>query len=57
MWVFEVDSGAQQMRALAEPGQRRRENRVAAAAQPVGDPLPAPAAVPGPVNEDESVWH
>src|SRR4029077_16446465 len=54
---LQVDPGAQQVRSLAEPGQRRRENRVAAAAQPVGDAQPTPTAMPGAVDEDKSVGH
>src|ERR1700688_307753 len=45
------------MRSLAEPGQGRREHGMAAATQPVGDTLPAPAAVPGAVDQNESVGH
>ncbi len=43
----------EQVRALAEAGERRREHAPAAGFQPVGDEAPAPAAVPGAVDEDE----
>jgi hypothetical protein len=45
------------MRALADASQRRREYRVAFAAQDVSDATPAPTAVPGTVNENERVRH
>src|SRR5262249_8215279 len=48
-----IDAGMQQMRTLAEAGQRRRERIMTSRAQPVGNPLPAPAAVPRAVDEDE----
>src|ERR1700730_2649913 len=41
------------MLALAEPGLCRREHLMAGRAQPVRDPAPAPAAVPGAVNQHE----
>ena len=46
----ERDLRAHQVRALAEPGQRRREDLVAAALQQIGDAAPAPAAVPRAVD-------
>jgi hypothetical protein len=45
----------QQMLALAEPGLRRGEHKVAGAAQPVRDPAPAPSAMPGAVNQHEGL--
>src|SRR6266700_4830863 len=41
------------MLALAEPGLRWREHLVSGGAQPVRNPAPAPAAVPGAVNQHE----
>ena len=49
----EIDAGAQQVRALAEAGERRGEHLVPARSQPVDDAPPGPAAMPGAVNEDE----
>jgi hypothetical protein len=53
----EVNARPQQMRALAQPGQRRRENRVAIEAKPIGDAPPAPAAMPGAVHQHKGVGH
>ena len=44
---------AEQVGAVGEPGQRGREHPVAGSLQPGGDGRPAPAAMPGPVDEDE----
>ena len=41
------------VRAVADAGQRRREYLVTLLLQQVGDAPPAPAAMPGAVNEDE----
>ena len=48
----EVDAGLQQMRALAEAGQG-----MAVVTQAIGDPPPAPAAVPRAVHQHKSVSH
>ena len=53
----EVDAGLQQMRALAEAGQGRGENSMAVVTQAIGDPPPAPAAVPRAVHQHKSVSH
>src|SRR5689334_25362407 len=53
----EVDAGLQQMRAFAEAGQGRGENGMAVAAEAIGDPPPAPAAVPCAVHQHKSVSH
>jgi hypothetical protein len=53
----EIDTRRQQMRALAQPGQRRRKNNVAIAAKPIGDAPPAPAAMPSTVNQHKGVGH
>ena len=52
-WVSRSTCAAGEMRALAEAGQRRRVDAVAGGAQPLGDALPHPVALPGAVNEDE----
>jgi len=49
----EIDVLAHEMRALAEPGERRREHLVALFLQQVGDAAPAPSAVPGAVDQHE----
>src|SRR5215471_4061415 len=53
----EADPGRQLMRALAEPGQRRRTHHMPPGAQPVGDAPPAPTAVPRTVDQDERTGH
>ena len=50
---LQVDLGPRQVRALAEPGQRGRVDLAAGVTQQPGHLGPAPAAVPGAVNEDE----
>jgi len=40
------------MLALAEPCQRRREDAMSLVAETVGDVAPAPAAMPGTVDEN-----
>jgi hypothetical protein len=49
----EIDGGRQEMDALAEAGERRGVDLVAALFEPVGHPPPAPAAVPGAVHQHE----
>src|SRR3954452_18804705 len=51
----DVDARAHQMAALAKAGQRRSEHLVALGFQEVRDPPPAPAAMPGAVNQDKRV--
>src|SRR5262249_2498011 len=57
----EIDAGTQQVRALAEAGQRRGEHDVSTCPQPVDDAAPGPAAMPGAVDKDEGLcvsgWH
>src|SRR6185437_4641137 len=43
---LEVDLGSGEMRALAKPGERRNFDPMAMGAQPLGDALPDPAALP-----------
>jgi hypothetical protein len=43
----------QKVRLVAKSGTCRRENHVAVCAQPIRHSAPAPAAVPGAVNEHE----
>src|SRR6185437_9081107 len=50
----EVDRAAEQMRALAEPGQRRIEHAMAARPHALDERGPAVAAAPGAVDDDES---
>src|SRR5438876_385751 len=49
----EIDLGIDQVTALAEPGHRRREYLVAFLLEQVGDPPPAPPAMPGAVHQHE----
>jgi hypothetical protein len=49
----EIDRAAHQMRALALPGQRRREHRMAARAQQRSDLGVAPAAAPRAMHQNE----
>src|SRR5947208_8895606 len=49
--AYEIDILAHEVRALADAGQRRREHLVALLLEQVGHPPPAPAAMPGAVNE------
>ncbi len=51
----EIDRAARQVRALAEPGERRREHGMALRAQKIGDTTPAPAAVPGAMHQHEGL--
>jgi hypothetical protein len=48
-----ADAGAEQVRALAQAGERRREHGVTMAAQHIGGANPAPGAV----HEDEGFAH
>ena len=55
----QIDSGCQKMDALAEAGERWRKHLVPALLQAIGDPPPAPAAMPGAVHQHEgfgSAW-
>jgi hypothetical protein len=49
----EIGRGRDQMRTLAEPGQRRCKHTMAARAQALGDRASLPAAAPGPVHQNE----
>src|SRR4051812_30745364 len=49
----QIDRRTCQMRALALPGQSRRENKMAEGAKPLGHLEIAPAARPRAVDEDE----
>ncbi len=51
---FECDSRRKQVTALAEPGLCRREDAMALGAERIGDARPAPAAVKGPMQQDET---
>src|SRR5277367_3836286 len=44
------------MRAVGHASQRRRIDLVPFPLQRIGDAAPAPAAVPGAVNQDEGFW-
>ena len=50
---LQPDQRREQVRPLRQPGQRRRVHLVAGRPQRTGHPVPAPAAVPGAVDEDE----
>src|SRR6185312_7528628 len=50
----EIDRAAEQMRTLAEPGQRRIEHAVAAGAHAIDEWGPAIAAAPGAMDDNES---
>ncbi len=51
-----IDVGVKEVCPLAEAGERRRERGVSARPQPVSETLPAPAAVPGAVDEKKGLW-
>src|SRR6185437_2694071 len=51
---LEVDLGSGEMRALAKPGERRNFDPMALGAQPLGDALPDPAALPCAMHQDEA---
>ena len=51
----EVDVVAEQVRAVADAGQRGGVDLVTAGLQQVGHPPPAPAAVPGAVDQHEGL--
>jgi hypothetical protein len=51
----EIDILAQEVRAFADAGERRREHLVPLLFQEVRDAPPAPAAVPGAVHEHEGL--
>ena len=53
----ERDDAGQVVARRAETGEGRREHSVARRAQPLGDDAPAPATMPGAVDEDEGVAH
>jgi hypothetical protein len=50
-----IDSPMQQVRPLAQTGERRREHNMTMRSQPVGNALPAPASVPRTVHKDEGM--
>ena len=47
----------EQVRTLPQAGECRREHLVALGGEQVGDPPPAPSAMPGAMNQDEGVGH
>ena len=55
MWVSRLTTHAEEMRAVREPGERRREDLVPLRLQPVGDASPAPAAVIGAMDQHEGL--
>src|SRR5580704_6657962 len=52
---IEIDAAADQMRAFAEAGERRRKNLVPAPDEQIRHAPPAPTAVPGAVHEHKSL--
>jgi hypothetical protein len=51
--AIDIDVRAQQMRTLAKTGQGRRKGLMTAPFKQVRDAAPAPATVPGAVNQNE----
>src|SRR5436190_7901863 len=54
---IERNAWAQQMRALAQPGERGGEHAMAIGGEQIGHTAPTPAAMPGSVNEHEWCAH